>query len=652
MAKRPITVDDLWALPRVGMPAVAPDGERFVVPVTSWPEGEDGSVTRLWLMPGKRALTPADVSSTQPAWSSDGTRLAFVRKHDDRNQVQVLPLGGGEAERVTDMEHGAFAPKWFPDGRRLAFVAGVHDGKKDVDVHVTEDRFYRFWDSWVSAERQPHLFVLDLDTRETRDLTPRVPIWAGADSPPAFDIRPDGREIVYSTIRSRPPHDPLIDGIFVVATTGKPVARDISPPDWATSFEPRYSPDGRRILFGAKKDWDDWSSPTRLVVYDRKTRRYAAVAPRWDLAPGSWSWDRRAVVCTADVDGRTGLYRIPLRGRPKELARGATFAGVKAEGGRLFTVLSSARAPGEVVSFAADGSGRKRHTRFTAPVMSKLATGRVRSVTFRGADDERVQMFLVDPPGVAPDKRLPLVHFIHGGPHATFSDTWHWRWNAQIAAARGYRVALVNFHGSAGFGHAFTRSIVGAWGDKSFTDIMRATDWLVEKGLADPKRMAAAGGSYGGYMASWIASQTDRFACIINHAGVCDLQGQFGCDIPQGWPNMAGGDPWSNPEGMDRFSPIRHARGFRSPMLILHGEKDYRVPYYQALALYNVYKARKRKARLVVYPGENHWILKPSTSRHWYGEFLGWLDRWLGKNKKKKGKTSGRGRVKRAKKAR
>jgi len=267
-------------------------------------------------------------------------------------------------------------------------------------------------------------------------------------------------------------------------------------------------------------------------------------------------------------------------------------------------------------------------TAFTRPGLKGIELGRVEE-TFEDADGDSVQMFLVHPPGPKRRGKVPLVHLIHGGPHGTFGDQWHARWNAQLVAARGYLAALVNFHGSVGWGHAFTRSILGRWGDLPYTDVMKATDWLVARRGADPKRMAATGGSYGGYLASWIASQTDRFACIVNHAGVCDLQMEFACDIPQGWPISAGADLWSDLEGLDRFSPIRHARGFK--LLVFHGVLDYRVPYTHGLQVYNVYKARKLPARLVVYEDENHWILKPGNGIHWWNEFHAWLNRWFQK---------------------
>jgi dipeptidyl aminopeptidase/acylaminoacyl peptidase len=232
-------------------------------------------------------------------------------------------------------------------------------------------------------------------------------------------------------------------------------------------------------------------------------------------------------------------------------------------------------------------------------------------------------------PDAAGAKPLPLVHLIHGGPHGVFGDAWHWRWNANVFAAEGYVVALVNFHGSTGWGQDFAASILGRWGDQPYRDIMAATDTLIERGLVDPTRMAATGGSYGGYLVSWIAGHTDRFACLVNHAGVCDFQTQMASDVTQGRARSMGGELWDDIDGMDRYNPLRHVARMRSPMLVVHGEDDYRVPYNQGLAIYNVYKAMHLPARLVCYPDENHWVLKPHNSRHWYGEVLSWLARWL-----------------------
>ncbi len=694
MPRRPMTAEDLWNVPVVGVPAPSPDGAELVVPVTTYSVADNKGKTRLWRVPSDatragrgvrgdaaRPLTGTDDSSNSPAWSPDGASIAFIRKpggsaqkggpeHVDQAQVHVMPADGGEAQRLTDLPHGVAGLRWFPDGRRIAFTSKVHidtltlDGAatrkktladEPVQPCVTEDRYYRLWDSWLTDGLIHHVFVLDLDSGAVVDVTPRLTRrFIATDAGTEFDIAPDGRELAFSAECPRGPADLLHWSVYTVrlparvrASSRLPAPKSVTPKGQADGYTPRYSPDGRWLVFGVK-DESGWDAPTRLAVIDRATRKSTIIVDGWDLDPSQWSFAESGgdLYVRTDLEGRAALFALSLQTAaatptttPTMLFEEPSFGAACVRGGRVFAAVSSARAPSEIVCHAlvrgaGERTSRSQVTGFTHSVMRELDMGRVRDVTFEGADGDPVQMFIVDPPKSAPDRskrgKLPLVHLIHGGPHGVFGDQWHARWNAQIFASAGYRAALVNFHGSQGFGHAFRRSIVGAWGDKPYTDVMCATDWLIQRGLADPKRMAATGGSYGGYMASWIASQTDRFACIVNHAGVCDLLHQFASDIPQDFASCAGGEPWADQEGLHRYDPIHHAAGFQTPMLILHGEKDYRVPYYEALEMYNVYKLRGLPARLVVYPEENHWILKPKNSLHWYGEFIGWLDRWMG----------------------
>jgi dipeptidyl aminopeptidase/acylaminoacyl peptidase len=261
--------------------------------------------------------------------------------------------------------------------------------------------------------------------------------------------------------------------------------------------------------------------------------------------------------------------------------------------------------------------------------MAGIALGEVREETFAGASGAPVQMFLVLPPGHDASRRYPLVHLVHGGPVGTFGDGFHFRWNAQLFAAPGYVAAMVNFHGSSSFGQPFVESILGAHPEKPFTDVMKATDLLVARGLVDPSRMAAAGGSYGGFLVNWIAGHTDRFKTLVSHAGVYSLLGQWASDGTFGRQHSYGGYPFTDLAATERWSPNRFAAAFKTPMLVLHGERDYRVPVTQGLELYGVLTAKGVPARLVYYPDENHWVLKPQSSRHWFGEVLGWLDRYL-----------------------
>ncbi len=691
MPKHPMSVDDLWSLPRVGSPVPSPDGQRFVVSVTQWSMETNESITRLWLCDadGKaspRALTHAEASSGQPSWSPDGKRLLFVRKpggkaddkkksgpkFPDQPQLFLLPLDGGEPERLTDLPYGAADGRWFPDGKRIAFMTSVFAEKPSLDdaaklkkereddpckVHVSESRIFRYWDRWLTDGRVHHLFGLDLESRVLMDLTPGWKRWFSPEDPfGQYRIAPDGREIAFGACASDPPHDPWLWGVFAVdvpavfrakAKAGR--IRQISSSEFRDTSSPQYTPDGRWIVYGMQREYDFYADKVRLVALNRATGKHTVLTEAWDRSASGWGFsaDSRTVYIRAEDRARSALYaldlaaavRAPKQNLPKPLVRQNVFGAPEIAGGRAFVSISSVLSPPECAVIDLKSGRLRRVTEFTKPVMKSIQLSEVEETHVTGAGGEAVQMWIFYPSGVKKSavKRFPLVHVIHGGPHGTFGDEWHWRWSAHAFAAPGYVVALVNFHGSTGWGQKFAASILGRWGDQPYFDITVATDMLIARGLVDPKRMAATGGSYGGYMAAWIASQTDRFACIVNHAGVSDLQTQYGSDVTQGRQRSMGGEPWDRVEGMDRWNPMRHARGFKTPMLIVHGEKDYRVPYGQGLEIYNVYKAMKLPARLVVYPEENHWILKPRTSRHWYGEVLGWLKRWIGKKRQGKG---------------
>ncbi|MFN2114130.1 MAG: prolyl oligopeptidase family serine peptidase [Anaerolineae bacterium] len=697
MAGRPLTAADLWAMPRVGSPAPAPDGSFVVVPVTSYDVESDKGTTRLWRAPAGegelRALTSAACSSTDPAVSPDGRMVSFVRKpgdgdrdaggndapgapkHSDKPQLYVMPLDGGEAERLTDMPLGAGVPVWFPDSRRIAFLAPVYRDAPDlgataerakeikeskVTARVTEDRVYRFWDRWLTDGDVHHVFVIDTVTRDVLDLTPTSGHWMPFMGQSGhLAVAPDGGEIAFTAVQSDPPYDPLLYGVFTA-----PVPSDIGPDAEAgdlrhltayhpaDAFRPLYAPDGRFIVYGLQREIDYYADRQRIVVYDREADLHTVLTEDWDfLWASEWAFgeDPRRLFFNAEVDARNAVFAIdiddaledPTGNPPREVFRGGWLGAPQIAGGKVFATLQSLLSPPEVVSFNLDGTCLEKVTELTAPSLEAIELGPVEEIYFEGAGGDEVQMFVIHPPGSAESLAAkaeggaqagagtPLVHMVHGGPHGVFGDQWHWRWNAQAFAAPGYVVALVNFHGSTGWGEDFASSILGRWGDQPYDDVMAATDLLIERGIADPTRMAVTGGSYGGYLVSWIASQTDRFKCIVNHAGVSDFQPQYASDVTQGRRRSMGGEPWDNVEGLDRYNPARYASGFASPMLVIHGEKDYRVPYVQGLEIYNVYKAMGLPARLVCYPDENHWILKPQNSLHWYGEVLGWLERWL-----------------------
>jgi dipeptidyl aminopeptidase/acylaminoacyl peptidase len=276
------------------------------------------------------------------------------------------------------------------------------------------------------------------------------------------------------------------------------------------------------------------------------------------------------------------------------------------------------------------GGEARRITAMNAEKLLGIARSKVEEVTYPGAGGTPVHMFVAYPPDFDPSKKWPAILILHGGPHGAWKDEYHYRWSAALFAAKGWIALLPNFHGSTGYGQAFAEAIVGAHGDKPFQDVMRGVDTMVAKGFVDERRLVAAGGSYGGYLAAWLLGKTDRFAAIVNHAGVYDLMSQFASDSTYGRSNNYGATPWEDAARIDRWSPSRFASGFKTPTLVLHGERDYRVPYTQGLNLHGVLTAKGVPSRLVVFPNENHWILKPQAARIWWSEVFGWMDRWAG----------------------
>jgi dipeptidyl aminopeptidase/acylaminoacyl peptidase len=637
--------------------------------VTTYDMEKNEGTTRLWLYPlgpggepagEPRPLTAPDASASEPAVSPDGRFLAFVRRRGkEKGQLHVMPLDGGEAERLTDLPLGACDPKWFPDGKRLAFAAPVlgeaptpegtrelldRREKSPVKARVTEDRIYRYWDRWLTGGEVHHLFVLDLETRAIRDLIPDSRRWFDLMDPAGgYDIAPDGREIAFSANSTEPPYHTANYDIYAVPAAGGPV-RNLTADNPADDSRPRYTPDGRYIVYGLQREVDFYADRVRLVRHDRRTGENLVLTEAWDRSCQEWAIapDGRTVAFQAEDRGRVNLYTLDLEEAARSAAAGAAVeptlvvrggaAGRPAwvgPRGLAFT-LDSLSGPSEVWTSARDGGGLSRVSRVNDSRLAELELGEVREIEFAGAGGRPVQMFVLTPPGFDPKLKWPLVQLIHGGPHGIFGDQFHFRWNAQLFAAPGYVVAMVNFHGSTSFGQEFAASILGAHGDRPFADLMAATDRLLAEGAIDEKRMAAAGGSYGGYMVTWLAGHTGRFACLVNHAGVYDTLAQYASDVTLGRARAYGGEPWSNLEAIDRWNPARFASGFSSPMLVVHGENDYRVPVTQALAVYGVYKAKQVPARLVCFPDENHWVLKPQNGRHWYGEVLGWLARFLG----------------------
>lgn len=655
--KKPMTAEDLWNLKRVSTGDASPDGEHIVYQVTDYDIEENQSFTNLYLQDlnaGEKLPFTSHNSDRQPAWSPDSKHIAFVSGRDNGPaQLFIIPADGGEAVKKTDIPVPVSAPEWFPDGKHIAFSAKVlpgYDGdfgklremikekeKSKVSAKVTENRIYRHWDRWLTDGYYPRLFKLNIESGEITDLMPGSRRYFAMMGTPQYDISPDGNEIAVSANSNPSPYEYLNYDIFLVPTDESGDLENITEHNPANDVSPVYSPDGSTLLYGKQQRTDFYADRIRMVFYDRNSGERRVIDKVMhediDLSPSNfiWSKDNREVYFTAQDRGKTSVFAYDTIGEHvREIFRGGTNTGAILAGNQLVFVHRSLQKAPELYRIQTNGRRLSQVTKLNHSVMDNIALGRVENITYKGANDKDIQMYVVYPPDFDEEKEWPLLVQIHGGPHGIFGDDFHFRWNAQLFAAPGHVVALPNFHGSSSFGQDFAESIHGAHSELPFRDIMKATDYMEEKDYINPERTAAAGGSYGGYMVSWIAGHTDRYQALINHAGVYNIMTQFAADVTYHRKAAYSGAPWDDLESMQEWNPARHAENFETPMLVIHGELDYRVPLTHALEVYGVYKGQGLDARLVYYPDENHWIQSPQNSIHWFGEFHSWLERYVG----------------------
>ena len=668
MARKRITVEDLWKVERVATPTLSPDGAQACVSVSAYDMGDNKARASLWILSAfggePRRLTSAGEKDGEPRWSPDGKWIAFVAKRggsdgakdDEQPQVYVIAPDGGEARRVTGIATGAFAIKWFADSRRIAFVSWVWPDTKGfkklarrwkafqddkVKAHVVEHAAYRWWDRWLSDGRVPHLFTVDVETGKMRDLFAGTTYELPRNDPAAhhYDIAPDGNEIAFTfdpEDEKRFDHDEHVAALDL--RTGR--FRSLTASSKLSHSSPCYSPDGKHVAILTQDLRKSPVAAVRIALIDRRSARLRLIATRWDggiHAPLAWSADSASLVFLAEEGARQHLFRLPIsRQAPEPIAHGGFVADFAIAGGAVAFVRDTMSTPPAV--FWAGSGGEKRIDRFNDELMAGLRVGEVREFQVKGWNGDKVQMWAIYPPDFDPAKKWPLLHNVHGGPHSAWHDHFHFRWNNQVFAAHGYVVVCVNYHGSSSFGQAFLESIDGEWGKRELVDVEAGTDFMLGEGYIDPERLVASGGSYGGYMVAWMNGHCDRYKAYVCHAGCFDWVAMFSDDAYYWHPKELGAFYWDDPRKVDAQNPRARVRHMKTPTLVIHGLLDYRVPDSQGLAYYNTLKAKGVPSRLVLYPDENHWILKPQNSRLWYREFFTWLGRFVETGGKKAAK--------------
>jgi dipeptidyl aminopeptidase/acylaminoacyl peptidase len=659
---RPMQLEDLFRVHRVSAPQASPDGRWVVYVVTDPIKAENKTTSSLWMVPTgggeARQLTHSAKHDQAPHWSADGKWIAFESDRSGSSQIWTMPLEGGEPRQLTRIATEASQPVWAPDGHSIVFVSAVYpqfSGRKpDEAERLNADRLetrakskvkarhftellYRHWDSWVEDRRQ-HLFIQPVSGGApagiARDVTPgpgdAIPTSSTFSAGDDFAFSPDGSELAYTT----PPMPTRTDAwstnydIWVVKlATGERRAVTDNP---AADGFPRYSPDGRYLAYRAQSRAGFEADRWQLMLLDRQTGIRRSLTPAFDSSVHEFVWasDSQSVAFAAQDHATENIYKVAVSGGEpvsslSEIKRvGGNSAVSLLAGGDIIYSHSTLSAPPEIYR------GATPLTHHNDALFAQIDASAVESVSATGADSAPIQMWIVKPPHFDPGKKYPLVFWVHGGPQSAFDDSWSYRWNAALWAAQGYVVTLANPHGSVGFGQKFTDEISRDWGGKPFDDLMACLALIKAQPYIDPARMAAAGASYGGYMMNWFEGHTDQFRTLITHDGVFSFSAMYGSTDELWFEEWEHGLPWDT-QDYDRFSPDRFVANFKTPMLIIHNQLDFRVPIGQGEALFTALQRRGIASEFLSFPDEGHWVLKPANSELWHRTIFNWLERYL-----------------------
>lgn len=644
-----LSAETLWELKRIGSPVISTDGRWVVAPVTRYTIDDDKSHTDLWLFASddsvERQLTISGFADGQPAFSPDGSQLAFIsrRDQDDASQIYLLPVKEpGEAVRLTEVPTGVSAPKWAGD--HIYFISRVWPDKnwKEMEEQVKKDRDskmsahtwnalpYAHWDTWIDEDRQAHLYRIPASGGdiETVTLPTGWELPRSSQGAASYDVAPDNSWVAFVADSKRDGVDPDMD-IFLVRP-GSSEAENITAANEATDSNPLFSPDSRYLAFNRQNIKGFYADTRRLVLHNLNNRRQREVTGEWDRSADGlvWAPDGLGLYGAIDDAGTRRVYHIDAgTGTPRAITGTTDYSGLAiANNGMLVATNQSFLYPPRVVVINTQNGETRRIDTVNDQILDGVRIGTYESVTYKGEEGNDIQMWVHYPPGFDKSKKYPLFLLIHGGPHSGISDGFHFRWNAQTFASWGYVTAWHNFHGSSGFGQEFTDAINPDWITKPYEDTRKAAEWFAGQPWIDETRMVAGGGSYGGYLSSILLGKEHPFNALLIHAPVYNFYSQMASDFAVHSTRF--GNYWEDPSIYKELSPHYYAENFNTPALIIHGQLDYRVPVGQAFELFRTLQSRGVDSRLIYYPDENHWILKPNNSIYWYSQVRGWIEKY------------------------
>jgi dipeptidyl aminopeptidase/acylaminoacyl peptidase len=660
-AAQPFSVRDLVRLERISDIAVSPDGKRVAYTLRTTDMEANKGRTAVWVLDTHKRnsspvrLTDLAANSDSAAWSGDGQHIYFLSNRSGSSQVWRVGLSG-EPLQITNLPLDVGSFRVAAKADRLVVSVEVYRDcanlectkqRLDAAAHsaahgVLYDKiFVRHWDTW-SDGRRSQLFAIALDEAGLANGTP-LNLTAGIDGDVPgkpfggredYAISPDGQQVAFS-VRAIPGGEPWSTNfdIYTVAASGG-TPRNLTADNPAWDGQPAFSPDGSSLAYVATDRPGFEADRFHLVLLNLKTGTKRSLTQNWDrsIASFAWSQDGKTLFATTDHLGQHPLWAIDAKtGRAAAITGDGEVEGFSVGPKEIFYTLSNLANPADLYAVGFAGGKALALTHLNQLELAKRSLGEYEQFSFAGWNNENVFGYVVKPPNFKRDQKYPVAFVVHGGPQGSMANIWHWRWNAQSIAGAGYGVVMIDFHGSTGYGQAFTDSISGDWGGKPLEDLklglaaaLKQYPWL------DTDNICALGGSYGGYMINWIAGQwPDRFKCLITHDGIFDNRSMYYSTDELWFPEWENGGPeYLNPAGYAKHNPVDYVAKWKTPTLVIHGQLDYRVPYTQGLAVFTALQRLGVPSELLYYPDENHWALKPSNSVQWYDTTLAWMNRW------------------------
>jgi dipeptidyl aminopeptidase/acylaminoacyl peptidase len=662
----PFSIHDMLAMDRISDPQVSPDGKWIVFVLRKTDLEANVGRTDLWLVgvdgTGLRRLTSHPEKDFNPRWTPDSRSVCFISTRSGSSQVWKIQIDGGEAEQITDEPLDVANLVLSPDGKHIAFTmevfpdcATASETKEKLDEieakkstgRIYERIFVRHWDTWKDGRRS-HLFVMPTAGGQAMNLMgPHLSGEKGMDAdtpskpfggPEEITFTPDGKGLIFTArdVGREEPWSTDFDLYWVPVDISSP-PKCLTEKNKAWDSLPVFSPDGKTLAYLAMKRPGYESDRFRIVLMTWPGGRKQILTENWDRCPSSlcWSEDGKTIYATAANIGQKSLFSIDVKTtKVRTIIKEGSVSSPNVSGKEIVYGLNSLRSPVELYSVNPDGGNIRQITKINAEKIAAVRMGQYEQFSFKGWNNEMVYCYVVKPVDFDPYKKYPIAFLIHGGPQGSFGNLFHYRWNPQAYAGAGFVAVMADFHGSTGYGQSFTDSIRGDWGGKPLEDLKKGlTAALKRYPWMDGDRVGALGASFGGYMINWIAGNwPDRFRCLVNHDGNLDERmAYFDTEelwFPE-WDHL--GTPWENPRHYEKHNPVNYVRNWKTPMLVVHGALDFRVADTQGLATFNALQRLGIQSKLLYFPDENHWVLKPHNSILWHETVIGWLDRWLKK---------------------